>query len=84
LTAFDTLRGELNAFSEELMKKERVLIGTKLDLEETTGRLDELRAKYPDERVFGISVFSGEGLAEVSRSFADLVNELEAAETTKT
>ncbi len=80
LTAFDTLRSELDAYSDDLMKKSRVLVGTKLDLEETAGRLDELRAKYPEERVYGISVFSGQGLPELAQAFADLVNELDAAE----
>jgi GTP-binding protein len=80
LTAFDTLRGELDAYSDALMQKSRVLVGTKLDLEGTAERLDELRAKYPEERLYGISVFSGQGLPELAQAFADLVNELDAAE----
>ena len=78
--AFETLRRELEAFSEDLVAKKRILVGTKLDLEESGGRLDELRQRYPEEQVFGISVFSGEGLDELSQAFADLVNELDAAE----
>jgi GTP-binding protein len=56
------------------------LVGTKLDLEESEGRLDELRKRYPDEMVLGISVFSGVGLDDLSRAFAKLVNELDEAE----
>ncbi len=78
--AFETLERELEAFSPDLIAKKRVIVGTKLDLEESAGRLDELRSRYPDERIFGISVFSGEGLDELIEAFAGLVNELDAAE----
>ncbi|HCM26255.1 MAG: GTPase ObgE [Treponema sp. GWB1_62_6] len=79
-TAFETLKHELDAFSPELMAKPRVLVGTKTDLEGTAERLKELQDRYPGEKVFGISVFSGQGLDELSRAFAALVNELDSAE----
>jgi GTP-binding protein len=66
LEAFDILCGELEAFSPELPRKKRIILGTKLDLEESAGRLGELRDRYPAERVRGISVFSGEGLSELA------------------
>jgi GTP-binding protein len=66
LDAFEVLLQELSAFSPELPRKKRLLIGTKLDLPETQGRLAELAARYPDETVRGISVFSGEGIKELS------------------
>ncbi|MDR2746954.1 MAG: GTPase ObgE [Treponema sp.] len=62
LEAFGALCDELGAFSPELTSKPRLILGTKLDLEETAGRLGELAARYPRERIRGISVFSGEGL----------------------
>lgn len=80
LDAFDILKAELSAFSEELTAKQRLLVGTKLDLEEAEGRLDDLKAKYPEERVLGISVFSGEGLDALSRAFSELVVKMDAAE----
>ena len=72
LEAFDILLNELNSFSAELTKKSRVIIGTKTDLEETEGRLAHLAAKYTDEEVMGISVFSGEGIKELSYAFLRL------------
>jgi len=39
-----------------------------------------LKAKYPEERVLGISVFSGEGLDALSRAFSELVVKMDAAE----
>ena len=75
LSAFDILLNELISYSEELSKKKRLLAGTKTDLEETEGRLTELAAKYPNEEVIGISVFSGGGIKELSHAFMRLTEE---------
>jgi GTP-binding protein len=69
LEAFGILLAELEAFSTELPQKKRVVIGTKLDTEESAGRLDELREKLPEENICGISVFSGEGLDGLAKIF---------------
>jgi len=75
LEAFDILLNELESFSGELAKKKRLLVGTKTDLEETSGRLVELAEKYPDEEVIGISVFTGSGIKELTQSFLHLTEE---------
>ena len=80
LDAFDILLNELKTFSEELAKKSRLLVGTKTDLEETNGRLAELSAKYPDEEVMGISVFSGDGIKELSQVFLRITENKAEAE----
>jgi GTP-binding protein len=80
LEAFDILLNELKTFSEELAKKSRLLVGTKTDLEETNGRLAELSAKYPDEEVMGISVFSGDGIKELSQVFLRITENKAEAE----
>ncbi|MDR1362865.1 MAG: GTPase ObgE [Spirochaetaceae bacterium] len=72
LEAFDILSAELEAFSTELLKKKRVVIGTKLDTEESAGRLSELQKRLPNEQVHGISVFSGEGLDELAGIFTNM------------
>jgi GTP-binding protein len=77
LDSFRILLGELEGFSPELPAKPRIVIGTKLDLPETEGRLDELKAALPDERVVGISVFSGVGIEDLSRIFLSFVLEAE-------
>ncbi|MDR2097529.1 MAG: GTPase ObgE [Spirochaetaceae bacterium] len=74
LQAFGILLAELGAFSPELPKKKRVIVGTKLDTEESAGRLFELREKLPKEEVYGISVFSGEGLDELSKIFTRITD----------
>ena len=75
LEAFDILYNELEAFSPELIAKQRVIVGTKLDLPNTKERLLDLKGKYPGEQVFGISVFSGEGIQELASVFESLVRE---------
>ena len=66
LNAFDVLLGELAAYSPALTHKKRLIAGTKTDLEESAGRLDELKARYPAEQIRGISVFSGDGINELA------------------
>lgn len=78
LTAYQTLCGELSAYSEELTGKKRVVIATKLDLEGTKERLKELREQLPNIPVLGISVFNRWGLDEVRDAFVALVEELAA------
>jgi GTP-binding protein len=80
LVAFDALYKELERFSPELVKKPRVIVGSKLDVENTAARLRELEEKHPHETVFGLSVFSGEGLADFTAFVMKLVNEAENSE----
>jgi GTP-binding protein len=75
LNAFDILIRELSAFSPELGAKKRIIVGTKLDLENTGERLLELKNKYQDEQVLGLSVFSGTGVQELASLFGSLVQE---------
>jgi GTP-binding protein len=74
LSAFDILYKELEAFSPKLTEKQRLLVGTKTDLEGTRSRLEELKIKYPRESVLGISVFSGEGIPDLAARIGRLVN----------
>jgi GTP-binding protein len=76
--SFPILLDELSAFSPDLAAKRRIVLGTKLDLPETEGRLEGLRAALPDEEVMGISVFSGRGLSELKERFFTLVEAEEA------
>ena len=67
--AFAILKRELSAFSRELARKKRVIIGSKLDTEGAADRLVRLREQLSKEKVLGLSVFSGEGLSEVRDAF---------------
>ncbi|MDR0387980.1 MAG: GTPase ObgE [Treponema sp.] len=75
--AFDILYRELDAFSPELLRKPRIIAGSKTDLEGASGRLEALRGKYKNEHVLGISVFSGEGLSELAAAIGAMADRLE-------
>ena len=76
LDAFDVLKEELAAFSPQLIQKKRLLLGTKTDLPGTEERLILLAEKYPEEKVFGISVFSGRGIKELTEELLHLTEDL--------
>ena len=79
LDSFPVLLSELREFSEDLTAKPRLVVGTKLDLPETAGRLAELRAALPDEKVVGISVFTREGIPALRSEFLSFVLAAEGA-----
>lgn len=81
--AFAVLLDELKSFSPVLAQKPRILLGTKLDLPETEGRLEAFTAAHAGEKVIGISVFSSFGMEELKEDLLKLVLENEAAEEKK-
>jgi GTP-binding protein len=72
--AFGILYRELENFSPELVKKRRIICGSKLDVEGAGAALEKLKAAYPDETVLGISVFSGAGLTGLVSEISALVD----------
>jgi GTP-binding protein len=73
LNAYDTLQEELMNFEPELLEKEQVILGTKIDEPQAEGRIEELKAKYPTMRVIGICAYLNEGLDEVRQVFMEMV-----------
>jgi GTP-binding protein len=69
---FDILSKELSSFRKELMEKKCLIVGTKLDLDESKQRLDVLLKAYPDKQVIGVSSYTGEGIQEVKKIMAKL------------
>ncbi len=74
LTAFETLKGELLAFTPELTEKPFVVIATKMDTPEAHEHAEELQAAYPQLEILHLSVFTGEGVAEVKQAFVRLAS----------
>ena len=72
-TAFKVLLEELRSYAPELAQKRRLLVATKLDLPEAAERFEAFKAAHADESVFGVSVFSGEGLEALGEAFFGLV-----------
>jgi GTP-binding protein len=72
--AFGILYRELEHFSPELVKKRRIVCGSKLDVEGADAALETLKALCPDEKVLGISSFSGAGLKELAAEIIAMVD----------
>lgn len=73
----DILRKELGTFSSELLTKSKLIIGTKMDLDEAEENLKELKKKYPGDHIIGISSFSRLGMDELVKAFVDYTNKSE-------
>jgi GTP-binding protein len=74
-TAYESLTKELEEYSPDLLGKESVIIGTKLDLPETEEHLKILTERYPEMRVLGISAFTHSGLEELKKEFLSIMLE---------
>jgi GTP-binding protein len=75
--AFPVLLRELASYDPVLAEKPRLVVATKLDLPETKGRFEELKALLPNESIVGISTFTGLGLRELGQAFGRLCEEAE-------
>ena len=75
LEAFNVLYKELEEFAPDLVKRKRLIIGTKTDLEGTDENLKELRSAHPEENVPGISVYTRDGLKDLEIVFQEIIGE---------
>ena len=80
-SAYRVLMDELVSFAPRMADKRRVIIATKLDLPEAAERFEAFKSAHQGEKIYGISVFSGQGLDEVRDAFLSIV--LEAEEKAK-
>lgn len=71
-TAFGVLLQELRGYAPELAEKKRVLVGTKLDMEEARREFPRFREKYSGERAVGVSALTRTGLDDLKKEFAAL------------
>ena len=75
---YDTLLAELEAHSPELMDRTRIVVVGKLDLDETTGALDELQswAKGLEIDLHALSAVTGEGVRPLLSAILGAVDEV--------
>lgn len=80
--AYDTLQGELKAFSKELAEKPRIVLCNKIDTEGGLERAKEVAAvlqkQNPNLKVLPLSVYTRQGLDEVRREIITMVERMEA------
>jgi len=65
---------ELEEYAPEMLKKRRVVIGTKTDLPDTEENLRLLKDIVQDARVLGFSSYEQTGIEEVRDSFYEIVS----------
>ena len=76
--SFEVINGELAAFSESLMQKPVIVVGTKLDATTDRTRLEALRdyCKKHGLEFHSISAAAGDGVKELVRSIADALDKI--------
>lgn len=74
LDAFDHLKAELQEFESSLLRKDRIIIATKTDLDGTDEALRNLKEKYPSEKIVPVSVFARSGLEEVKLNLLNMAH----------
>lgn len=81
LSAYETLQGELAAFSGDLAQKPRLVLCNKIDTDGGHERAalvaEAVRGRHPGQKVLPMSVFSREGLDAVRREIIALVERME-------
>ena len=75
---FETIQGELAAFSAALAAKPMLVVATKLDATTDRARLESLRAFCASRQLefYAISAVTGEGVAHLVRAMADALDRL--------
>lgn len=63
------LENELRKFDPDLTEKKRIIIGSKTDLDESGEKLAALISGFPDDKVLGVSIFTREGMDQVTDLF---------------
>lgn len=71
---YEIVLKELEYYAYEMLRKPRIILGTKLDLPGTKDVLEQFAGKMKDEKVIGVSSFSSEGLEEVKAAFHAMVH----------
>lgn len=72
---FNILYKELEEYAPDLIRRNRIVLGTKTDLDIDELNFKELKKSLPDERVIGISVYAREGLKELENILLGLIGD---------
>ena len=85
LTAYDTLKNELENYSDELMEKPRIVLLNKIDVEGAYDNAIEIqnniKKSEPDTIAIPVSVMEGRGMKDAQREIVTLVNKQENRNT---
>ena len=73
LEDYEIIKNELSLYDETLKNKPSIIIANKMDLENAEDNLSIFKEKYPDEKIFEISVLNKEGLNDLIDYLQELV-----------
>lgn len=73
LEDYEIIKNELSLYDETLKNKPSIIIANKMDLENAEDNLSKFKEKYPDEKIFEISVLNKEGLNDLIDYLQELV-----------
>lgn len=71
-----TIRKELEAFDEKLVKKPELIIANKMDVEGAKENLSKFKEKVKDKKIIEISAMMEDNLTEVINTLADMLDEI--------
>lgn len=74
LNQYEKLRAELGSYSEDLLKKKEVLIGTKLDEDGAVENFEKFKAKYSDKQVFGMTILDEKTVEPIMDAFVNMLD----------
>lgn len=72
---YETIRKELNDYSQKLAAKKEIIIANKMDLDNAQENLNRFKKKYPDKEIINISATNKEGIDNLIQRLLKLVEE---------
>lgn len=73
LKRYDMLRTELGNYSEELLQKKEIIIGTKLDEPGAEENFEKLKLRFADKEVYGMTIYDDSTVKPVMEAFLKVV-----------
>lgn len=73
LDKYEMLRKELGDYSEDLLQKREIIIGTKLDEDGALENFELLRKKFSDKQVFGMTIYDDDTVKPIMKAFAEMI-----------
>ena len=74
---FEIINKEIEKYGNNLDKKKMVVVANKMDLENAENNLNEFKKAYPNVDVIAISAYSLDGVEELVKKLADILDTVE-------
>ncbi len=74
---YQTIRKELEKYSDKLASKKEVVVASKMDLPNSINNLEEFKKAYKDKVIFPISAINNEGITELLDYLANTLDQEE-------